>query len=149
MIIGGIVERIVMIKYIKIFILLFSISFLFSQSNQQREVDKLTLIVSQKREIVKLKAKVSELEKKIEKLENNNSSSSSTNIKFSDKWKNISNWRKLRKNMSMNSVENLLGAPQRVDARGMISYWYYDENNKTKSRVIFDHDNRVYGWAEP
>ena len=36
---------------------LFSISFLFSQSNQQREVDKLTLIVSQKREIVKLKAK--------------------------------------------------------------------------------------------
>ena len=92
MIIGGIVERIVMIKYIKIFILLFSISFLFSQSNQQREVDKLTLIVSQKREIVKLKAKVSELEKKIEKLENHNSSSNSTNIKFSNKLKNISNW---------------------------------------------------------
>jgi len=137
-----------MIKYIKIFILLFSISFLFSQSNQQREVDKLTLIVSQKREIVKLKAKVSELEKKIEKLENHNSSSNSTNIKFSNKLKNISNWKKLSRHISMNSVKNLLGEPQTVE-NGYITYWYYEDKLSGKGYVYFSNDNRVLGWSVP
>ena len=117
--------------YLFITLVVLLTSFSFSQSNQQSEIDI-------------LKTKVSDLEKRLEKLENNNSNSK--NIKFSVKWKNISNWRRLKTNMSFDEVENLLGVPLKVDG-GEWTYWYYSKKSY-EGRVSF-YNNEVHSWDEP
>ena len=125
-------------KVLLFLVLILFICPLFSQSGQQNEIDR-------------LKIRIYELEKRIEKLENGNSDLNSTDREFlfTDKWKNISNWRKLKQGMLMDQVETILGVPYRVDS-GYTTYWFYDKN---RSNILGPHvsfkGSTVRGWDEP
>jgi hypothetical protein len=56
------------------------------------------------------------------------------------------NWRKLKRGMSESEVEQLLGSPERVDARIAVVEWSYPGYGS----VSFDTDShRVRSWSEP
>jgi hypothetical protein len=58
------------------------------------------------------------------------------------------NWRKLRKGMSEDEVEQLLGSPSRVDVFGVIAIWHYGD--ASRGQVRFDADKHtVDAWSEP
>ena len=63
-------------------------------------------------------------------------------VPASANWRDISNWRRLRKGMKPDEVRALLGEPERVMA-GPLTFWYWDEAN-----VVF-MDGKVEGWSEP
>ena len=106
-----------------------------------------TLFADQSSEIKKLEARIVELEKRVTKLEALLETSSKSEIKYSEKWKNRSLWRKLKIGMSKYQVEILLGEPRRIDGGSVLTYWYYAEYG-THSEVHFS-DNGVFGWTEP
>jgi hypothetical protein len=58
------------------------------------------------------------------------------------------NWRKLKSGMTEGQVEQLLGAPSRVDENPMVITWsYVDQSSGT---VRFDARLRkVMSWSEP
>lgn len=58
------------------------------------------------------------------------------------KWRDVSNWRRLRMGMSMDDVRAVLGDPERVDA-GTITWWHWPEGYATF------HRERLDGWSEP
>ena len=63
-------------------------------------------------------------------------------IATSTKWRDLANWRRLRRGMSMDQVRELLGEPERVDA-GYITFWRWPDGD-----VNFI-DSKVDGWSEP
>ncbi|UTP72753.1 outer membrane protein assembly factor BamE [Alteromonas sp. LMIT006] len=56
-------------------------------------------------------------------------------------------WRKLKRGMSMDSVKALLGEPLKIDG-GYRTYYYYSKNSILGPHVLFIDDS-VYGWEEP
>ena len=58
--------------------------------------------------------------------------------------RDIANWRKLRRGMSMQAVRELLGEPSKVSASVTFTIWDYPNF----SSVTFD-DDRVTAWSEP
>lgn len=58
--------------------------------------------------------------------------------------RDLANWRKLRRGMSMQAVRELLGEPEQVSASSAFTTWDYPNY----SNVRFD-DDRVAGWSEP
>ena len=105
---------------------------------------------------------ISDLEQTITQLQNqvkelhssqksNRQGTSNSTIQYSEKWKNLSNWRQLKKNMSSGQVVRILGQPIKVDAiKGFRTYWIYSQNQygSRESYVIFE-DAHVTGWEEP
>ncbi len=68
------------------------------------------------------------------------------------KWKTKSSWRRLKKDMTMEQVEALLGEPDSVDAGILLVYWRYGDGGYAglRGHVLFDADtSRVDGWSEP
>ncbi len=63
-------------------------------------------------------------------------------IVTSTKWREIANWRQLRRGMRMNEVRELLGEPDRVEG-GTVTTWRWPDGD-----VRF-MDDRVYSWNEP
>ena len=61
-----------------------------------------------------------------------------------DGWKNLANWRSLKKGSSYDEVRTILGEPVNVSASGPITEWNYSN----RSRVTFYQD-RLDGWNEP
>ena len=60
-------------------------------------------------------------------------------------WRELANWRQLRRGMKMDEVRELLGEPARVEAIAFIR-WYFG----ILGYVQFDADSRrVEGWSEP
>jgi hypothetical protein len=56
------------------------------------------------------------------------------------------NWRKLKRGMSESDVEQLLGSPERIDARTAVVEWSYPGYGS----VSFDTDShRLSRWSEP
>ena len=63
-------------------------------------------------------------------------------IQASTRWRDLANWRQLRKGMTMDEVRALLGEPDRVDA-GPFIHWRW-----TDAEVFFSDDG-LEGWSEP
>jgi outer membrane protein assembly factor BamE (lipoprotein component of BamABCDE complex) len=103
-------------------------------------------LFSQQETIERLERRVADLEKRVATLEQKLSSSQSTNIQYSEKWKNRSNWRKLQRGMTMEQVESLLGTPLKIDG-GYLTYWYYS-SQKWHSYVVFE-SGKLDSWTEP
>ena len=63
-------------------------------------------------------------------------------IPASTKWKDLANWRQLRRGMKPDQVRALLGEPQRV-AGGDFTYWHWGQ-----AYVIF-YSGKLDSWLEP
>lgn len=62
-------------------------------------------------------------------------------------WRNIENWRRLRRGATASDIREILGEPTRVES--MIgTRWYYGEGSGG-GYVFFDSSGRVEGWSEP
>ncbi|TNJ38353.1 outer membrane protein assembly factor BamE [Chlorobaculum thiosulfatiphilum] len=56
----------------------------------------------------------------------------------------LKNWRQLRRGMSENEVERLLGSPAKIMAFSSFSEWYFRGGT-----VNFNGSGKVDGWHEP
>jgi len=108
-----------------------------------------------RRKFSDLEQTITQLQNQVKELhssqESNRQGTSNSTIQYSEKWKILSNWRLLKKNMSNGQVVRILGQPLKVDASlGLITYWIYSqyEWGTRKSYVMFE-DARVTGWVEP
>ena len=54
----------------------------------------------------------------------------------------LSNWRRLRRGMSMDEVRAVLGEPERVEA-GAVTVWRWGNAN------VYFLDDKLEGWSEP
>ena len=99
--------------------------------------------------VVELERRVAELESRLVALEAR--LQPSANVQPSPTgadWRNLANWRRLRRGMSMAEVRSLLGEPEKVDAGMVLIYWYWDYPGG--GNVIFDaRTNKLNGWSEP
>ena len=95
----------------------------------------------------KLEAAVSALEKRIAALEGSSVQSSQERPKptASGDWEDRSNWRLLRKGMSKGQVTEILGEPEKVEARGLFEYWRW---KPPLGPSITFYDEKLYGWDE-
>ncbi len=106
--------------------------------------------------------KFSDLEQTITQLQNqvkelhssqksNRQDTSNSTIQYSEKWKNLSNWRELKKNMSSGQVVRILGQPIKVDAiKGFRTYWIYSQNGYgSRESFVSFKDGKLIGWIEP
>ena len=60
----------------------------------------------------------------------------------------IQNWRRLRRGMTMDEVRTLLGEPEKVDAGPYMTYWYWDYPGGAE--VSFNsRSGKLEGWSEP
>lgn len=107
-----------------------------------------SLSANQSSEIKKLEARISELEKRVAKLEALLDSSSNDEINYSEKWKNIAQWRQLRIGMTMNQVKQILGEPPKIHVGTYTTYWFYPD--WSGGQVGFHTSSgKVDGWSEP
>jgi len=58
-------------------------------------------------------------------------------------------WRTLKRGMTADAVEALLGQPQRVIEVDSKVVWYYRYPNVGAGSVVFTPDKRVGGWQKP
>lgn len=112
-----------------------------SAKAQQSEVQRLS------QRVERLERRVVELERRLQSVEPAPTVQSNAPRAASGDWKQIDNWRRLRKGMTMEDVSNLLGRPDRVDA-SVLTHWSYGEI-ADDARVTFDPQQRVMGWSEP
>lgn len=91
-----------------------------------------------------LELKNANLELRVRELEaiNKAAPSLSRPVTTSANARDLQNWRRLRRGMSMDEVRALLGAPERVDG-GFITWWYW-----TNANVAF-MDGKLDRWSEP
>ena len=69
-------------------------------------------------------------------------------VTASPKWRDVQNWRRLRLQMTMDEVRALLGEPERVDASGAFTHWYWA--SPSGAHVYFDSSSGgLEGWSEP
>lgn len=62
----------------------------------------------------------------------------------SDGWRQIENWRSLRRGMTESDVRSILGEPQRVDASSSLTLWAYPRGGSADFL-----GGRLNGWREP
>ncbi len=95
--------------------------------------------------IDRLEKEVQEVKLRISKLESllSDYSKSKELAPSHERWKSVSNWRKLTTDMSESDVKKILGEPQRVDG-GSFARWYYENDGM----VIF-YKGKVHQWEEP
>lgn len=105
---------------------------------QSAPIDSLT------RRIEVLERQNADLERRVHMLEArlNPQAPSVPAVQPSANAKDLRNWRRLRKGMSMDEVRALLGEPERVDA-GPVTFWRWGSAD-----VAFMNDG-VVGWSEP
>jgi len=58
-------------------------------------------------------------------------------------------WRKLKKGMSKEEVEQLLGSPSDVSEYGSFTVWRYQSPSGGIGTVRFSANSRAEGWNEP
>src|SRR6266852_1778796 len=63
-------------------------------------------------------------------------------IQASTRWRDLANWRQLRRGMKMDEVRALLGEPERVEA-DIVTYWRWAGAN------VFFMSGKLRGWSEP
>ena len=116
-------------------------------AGQQPSVDSL------RRRIDSLERRAADLERRVGALEAliRTEPSQERSLPTASKWQNLANWRRLRVGMSMDGVRALLGEPERVNALGVGTFWYWAEGQGvTDTYVLFDpRTGMVRGWSEP
>jgi len=92
-----------------------------------------------------LEKEVQELKQRITRLESSQAEKSvlPKSIESDEGWKNLANWRLLKRGMTDDEVRSALGEPKKIDG-GLFTQWYYPNNG----RVVFTRE-KVYGWNEP
>jgi hypothetical protein len=131
-------------KYLKIILTLVILSIAFSFICYAPPVT-----ADNDNEIIKLRQKVAELEKRIKEME-------AVLVKYQEQekyqeeaaypWQNRMNWRKLQTGMSAEQVRNLLGEPIKA-IEGVKTLWYYPDIYR--GYVSFDDKGLLTGWHEP
>lgn len=124
------------------------IEFLEKSSNDFETVERMN-----RRKFAELEQMLVQLQTHVKEFQSirNPNSQSTSNIKYMNKNKNISNWRKLKLNMSSIQVLNLLGQPLKVDASGpYYIYWIYSMNEYGfKESFVSLKNSQVKSWKEP
>ena len=95
-----------------------------------------------------LELTVSELADRVRQLESlvGSEPSQSRSLPATAKWRDLQNWRRLKRGMKMDEVRALLGEPERVDTLGRLAtYWRWEY----RANVEFDERGKVRGWSEP
>ena len=103
---------------------------------------------SQDDEVLRLRQKISELEKRVndmEKLLTICTEEQKTHDEMPG-WQNKKNWRKLTTGMTKEQVESILGEPTKMIS-GVRTLWYYP--NIYCGYVSFDEKGNLIGWNEP
>lgn len=103
-----------------------------------------------------LESRVSQLEKLTEKLDKRiqtlekliGSQKLEPIIFESGNWREISNWRQLKMGMTTSQVREILGEPEKIDAGGVLTFWYWDYPGGPSVQFYSD-SGRLYGWSEP
>jgi len=100
-------------------------------------------------EIIRLREKIVELEKRIRDLEGllyryTAQDKLENDVVFG--WENKKNWRMLKPGMTLEEVKALLGEPTKK-IEGVKTLWYYP--NIYCGYVSFDENGRLSGWNEP
>jgi hypothetical protein len=96
--------------------------------------------------ITQLESEVQQLKQRLNNLEKPNGAAitSSKPLASTDGWKNLANWRSVKKGMSQDEVRSVLGEPATVRASGPIIEWIYSN----RGNVTF-YQERLDGWMEP
>lgn len=87
-----------------------------------------------------LERRIDEMEAALLKVE----SSRSRAVPASANSRDVANWRRLSREMTMDDVRALLGEPKNVEASSSFTIWQYPNG----ADVTFFSD-KVYGWSEP
>jgi hypothetical protein len=102
-------------------------------------------IASDSDRITQLEKEISELKTRLTSLESPvNKAIVQKSVLTNDGWKNLANWRLLKKGASFDDVRVTLGEPEKVRASGPFTYWSY--SNRSEATFM---DDRLYGWTEP
>lgn len=96
-----------------------------------------------------LETRIDALELRVKQLESLFSSQEITTREPTsrNRWKDISNWRKLSTQQSYDDVRKLLGEPAKIDG-GVVAIWYYGKNEFDYGQVSFIR-GVVHSWIEP
>ena len=120
-----------MVKNCLVVFLLLTLSF----GSMASDSDRITQL---EKEVQELKARLTNLESPVNKVV-----IQKTTV-MSDGWKNLANWRSLKKGSNYDEVRAILGEPEKVSASGSLTYWYYSK----RGDVTFYKD-KLDGWNEP
>jgi len=96
--------------------------------------------------------RITQLEKEVQELKNRlttlespvNKAIVQKSTVTNDGWKQLANWRSLKKGSSYEEVRTILGEPEKVRASGSVTFWSY--SNRGGATFM---DDRLYGWDEP
>lgn len=89
-----------------------------------------------------LKQRVTDLESRVSALEQ-----LLEDVSAKDRWKDPVLWQRIKKEMSSNDIEKLLGKPTRIEQQ-IFASWYYHPTSKLHSYIWFD-EGKVLGWEAP
>ena len=105
---------------------------------------------SQDQRIVLLESKVAALEERVRVLEAliKVEPSGTQPVPASANWRELANWRRLRRGMTMVQVRTLLGEPERVDENLYSTDWFWGEPPE-RAMVMFDDGGGLTSWSEP
>ena len=105
---------------------------------------------SLRRRIDQIERTTAELERRLHELEMlvKREPSRAGQVPASSKWRDLQNWRRLRRGMTMDEVRALLGEPERVEAMGVVgTFWQWDSG---RASVRFDgFSGKLDAWSEP
>ena len=97
-------------------------------------------------EVVQLRSRIIELEKRIKQLEGLITEKAHKDTSLETGWQNKKNWRKLKVGMTAPKVQKILGEPIKI-IEGTQTLWYYP--NIYCGYISFDEKGRLTSWNEP
>ncbi len=95
-------------------------------------------ITQLEKEVQELKTRLSTLESPLNKAVIQKSTVTS------EGWKNLANWRSLKKGSNYDEVRAILGEPERIRVSGSLTDWFYSN----RGNATFMNDT-LHGWNEP
>src|SRR5262245_43801809 len=93
--------------------------------------------------------RVRDLERRVQQLEKQSAQQSASAPSRSqiaggqERWKQVENWRSLKRGMTEADVRSLLGEPYKVQATGRFTVWTYEPSGE----VLFSPEGRVGAWT--
>ena len=107
----------------------------FSFGSMASDGDRITQL---EKEVQELKTRLSTLESPLNKAVIQKSTVTS------EGWKNLANWRSLKKGSNYDEVRAILGEPERISVSGSLNDWFYSN----RGNATFMNDT-LYAWNEP
>ena len=89
-----------------------------------------------------LQQQIDQLTQRVEQLKQQIKSMEQT-----DRWRDPVYWQRIKKGMTEQAIEKLLGKPARIENR-IFTTWYYHQTSKIHSYIWFD-EGSVLGWELP